>query len=148
MQLTSYTDYSLRVLIFLGSQPEGTISNINEISRAYGVSTHHLGKIVHHLGKLGLLQTIRGRNGGIRLALSPEKINIGWVVRQTEDNVNFVECFNADANQCIISPACRLKHVLNQALTAFLEVLDSYTLADLLKNQDELKRLFDQGKRC
>ncbi|WP_078428222.1 Rrf2 family transcriptional regulator [Alkalihalobacterium alkalinitrilicum] len=140
MQLTSYTDYSLRVLLYLGTQPENQLSSIKEISSAYGISNNHLSKIVFELGKLGLIETIRGRNGGIKLAKQPKSINIGAVVRQTED-LQIVECFNEEGNLCIISSGCRLKHVLNDAMKAFLKVLDSYTLEDILINKDYLRTL-------
>ncbi|OLO37920.1 Rrf2 family transcriptional regulator [Alkalihalophilus pseudofirmus] len=140
MQLTSYTDYSLRVLLYLGTQPENQLSSIKEISSAYGISNNHLSKIVFELGKLGLIETIRGRNGGIKLAKQPKSINIGAVVRQTED-LQIVECFNEEGNLCIISSGCRLKHVLNDAMKAYLKVLDSYTLEDILINKDYLRTL-------
>lgn len=142
MHLTSYTDYSLRILIFLGAKNDGDLSNIKEISETFNISKNHLSKIVHQLGKLGLIDTIRGRNGGIKLGRPTEEINIGWVVRQTEEDLNMAECFQQDMNQCIISSACRLKHVLNEALSAYLKVLDSYTLADILINKDVLKSFF------
>ncbi len=143
MRLTSFTDYSLRVLIYLGTQSKQKLSSIREISDMYRISNNHLTKVVYGLGKLGLVETIRGRNGGIRLAKKPEEINIGWVVRQTEEELDIVECFNDERNQCIISPACRLKGVLKAALEAYLKVLDQYTLADLLVNADALKEIFE-----
>jgi Rrf2 family transcriptional regulator, nitric oxide-sensitive transcriptional repressor len=99
---------------------------------------------VHELGKLGYIETIRGRNGGIRLAKRPEDICIGTVVRKTEENLSLVECFAGHGNHCILTPVCQLKHVLHEALEAFLHVLDSYTLADLLANQQQLQALFRQ----
>lgn len=146
MRLTSYTDYSLRVLLYLGTQPKDRLTSIREISEMYRISNNHLTKVVYGLGKLGLVETIRGRNGGIRLARAPEKINVGWVVRQTEEELDIVECFDDERNQCILSPACRLKGVLKEALNAYLSVLDKYTLADLLINRDELKVLFQSDR--
>lgn len=146
MRLTSYTDYSLRVLLYLGTQPKDRLTSIREISEMYRISNNHLTKVVYGLGKLGLVETIRGRNGGIRLARVPEKINVGWVVRQTEEELDIVECFDDERNQCILSPACRLKGVLKEALNAYLSVLDKYTLADLLINIDELKVLFQSDR--
>ena len=146
MRLTSFTDYSLRVLIYLGTQSKQKLSSIREISDMYRISNNHLTKVVYGLGKLGLVETIRGRNGGIRLAKKPEEINIGWVVRQTEEELDIVECFNDERNQCIISPACRLKGVLKAALEAYLKVLDQYTLADLLVNADALKEIFEENQ--
>ncbi|WP_066053765.1 RrF2 family transcriptional regulator [Robertmurraya korlensis] len=142
MQLTTYTDYTLRVLIFLGMQTSSEKSNIKEISSFYNISNNHLSKVVYELGKLGLIETVRGRNGGIRLAKEPAQINIGSIVRLTESPINMVECFDETRNTCRISPACKLKHVLNEALNSYLKVLDGYTLEDLLQNQDELKTLF------
>ncbi|WP_227935094.1 Rrf2 family transcriptional regulator [Alkalihalobacillus deserti] len=145
MRLTIYTDYSLRVLIYLSTLSENEKTNIKEIATAYGISKNHLMKVIFQLGKLGLIETTRGRNGGIRLALEPNEINIGSVVRHTEDDLNIVECFNPEQNTCAISPVCKLKGVLDQALKAYLEVLDHYTLADLTKNQSLLKQLLQQN---
>lgn len=142
MQLTAYTDYTLRVLIYLGMQSSGEKSNIKEISSFYNISNNHLSKVVYELGKLGLIETARGRNGGIRLAKEPVQINIGSIVRLTESPINMVECFDETRNTCRISPACKLKHVLNEALHSYLKVLDGYTLEDLLQNKEELKTLF------
>ncbi|GGJ59190.1 Rrf2 family nitric oxide-sensitive transcriptional repressor [Anoxybacillus voinovskiensis] len=144
MQLTNYTEYALRVLLFLGALEPGEKTNIKEISRAFSISENHLSKIVYELGKEGFIETIRGRNGGIRLAKKPEDIRIGAVVRHTEDNLSLVECFAGHGNHCIITPVCGLKHVLHEALEAFLRVLDSYTLADLLANKDRLQSIFQQ----
>ncbi|MFK2826143.1 Rrf2 family transcriptional regulator [Bacillus sp. B190/17] len=141
MKLTLYTDYSLRVLIYLASKPEEELSNIKEIAEAYQISKNHLMKVIHELGKLGLIETIRGRSGGIRLALQPEDINIGKVVRQTEDNFHLVECFNPDINSCAITSVCGLRHILYQALQAYLAVLDQYTLKDLTVNPTALRNL-------
>ncbi len=142
MQLTAYTDYTLRVLIYLGMQTSSGKSNIKEISSFYNISNNHLSKVVYELGKLGLIETVRGRNGGIRLAKEPAQINIGSIVRLTESPINMVECFDQASNTCRISPACKLKHVLNEALNSYLKVLDGYTLEDLLQNREELKTLF------
>jgi len=141
MNLKKYTDYALRVLIFTATKREGELASIKEISQVYHISSHHLGKIVFELNKLGLIETIRGRGGGIKLAKMPEEINIGMVVRKMENDFVILECFNQGTNHCVISPACKLKHVLNDALKAFLSVLDQYTLKDLVVNDDELRRL-------
>lgn len=140
MRLTRYTDYSLRTLIYVGLQ-EPRQSSIGEIARAYGISENHLTKVVHQLGRLGLIRTIRGRGGGLRLGMAPEQIVIGQVVRQTEDDLALVECFSSGA--CIITAPCRLKRALGEALRAFLAVLDGYTLADLLNGPEgsEVARL-------
>lgn len=133
MRLTRYTDYSLRTLIYVGLR-EPRQSSIGEIARAYGISENHLTKVVHQLGRLGLIRTIRGRGGGLRLGMAPEQIVIGQVVRQTEDDLALVECFSSGA--CVITSPCRLKQALGEALAAFLAVLDGYTLADLLKGPE------------
>ncbi|MGQ3301618.1 RrF2 family transcriptional regulator [Reyranella sp.] len=139
MRLTRYTDYALRVLTYLGAQPD-RVCSIAEIARGYGISQNHLMKVAHDLGKAGYIEGVRGRAGGIRLARAPEKINVGAVVRQTEDGFALVEC-----DTCVISPACELTRVLDEALAAFMAVLDRYTLADLLKRQTKLLRLLGVG---
>lgn len=142
MKLTSYTDYSLRTLIYLASLETDRLCNIQEISDAYGISKNHLMKVVHHLGKLGIIETVRGRNGGFRLALPPGDINIGKLVRQTEDGFYLVDCFNPDTpNACVITPVCGLSHILREALQAYLHVLDKYTLADIVKSPEAYREL-------
>lgn len=141
MRLTMYTDFSLRVLIYLGTKEKNELSTIQAISDAYGISKNHLMKVTFELGKLGYVETIRGRGGGIRLAMEPEAINIGQVVRKTEDDFHLVECFNCETNTCVISPACGLKGALNRALFAYLKVLDEYTLADFLHQKHQLANL-------
>ncbi len=131
MQLTIYTDYSLRVLIYLGVHCEKRVT-ISEIAKAYNISRNHLVKVVHQLSHNGWITTIRGKNGGMHLAFPPEQINIGTIIRQTEPHMNLLECFDKDNNNCSISPACSLKRVLYQARRAFMEVLDQQTLADIL----------------
>ena len=138
MRLTMYTDFSLRVLLFLGIKGSEKLSTVQEISDVYGISKNHLTKVTHELGKLGLIETIRGRGGGIRLNVDPKKINIGEVVRKTEDDFHLVECFNCATNKCVITPACKLKGVLHEALNAYFKVLDSYTLADFVENNEGL----------
>jgi len=137
MRLTMYTDFSLRVLMYIGTKDKTQLSTIQEISTAYGISKNHLMKVTYELGKHGYIQTVRGRGGGIRLALLPEEINIGAVVRKTEDDFNLVECFSC-TNSCIITPVCRLRNILHQALAAYITVLDQYTLQDLVCNKEEL----------
>lgn len=146
MRLTNYTDYSLRVLVYLATKPDGELSNIKEIADVYNISKNHLMKVTYELGKMNVIETIRGRNGGIRLAHSPDKINIGEIVRKTEEDFHIVECFDEEHNQCVISPACGLKHVLKKALQAYLAVLDQYTLSDLMKNQNSLLAYFSIKK--
>ncbi len=139
MRLTRYTDYALRVLTYLGAQPE-RVCSIAEIARAYGISQNHLMKVGHDLGKAGYVEGVRGRTGGIRLARPADKINVGAVVRQMEDGFELVEC-----GECAIAPACDLTRVLDEALAAFMAVLDRHTLADLLKRQTKLLRLLGVG---
>ena len=143
MRLTAYTDYSLRVLIYLGLRGE-RLATINELSETYGLSANHLMKIIHNLGKLGYIETVRGRGGGMKLAGAPEEINLGQVVRQMEPDFAIVECFDPERRaDCVITPACRLQLVLEKALGAFLNVLDNHTLADLLQNRTRLKSLLN-----
>lgn len=143
MRLTLYTDYSLRVLVYLGVRGQEHQATIQEIADAYNISKNHLMKVIHQLGQLGLIETIRGRGGGIRLAHDPNDINIGAVVRQTEEDFHIVECFNPESNLCKIAPECKLKNALFEALKAYLAVLDSYTLGDILHSKESLWALFD-----
>jgi Rrf2 family nitric oxide-sensitive transcriptional repressor len=131
MRLTNYTDYSLRVLMYLAVRP-GQLATIEEISQAYGISKAHLMKVVHELGRGGFLETIRGRGGGIRLVQSPEDITIGDVVRQAEEKMDLVECFDPATSACKIEPVCGLRGVLEDALDSFLATLDGHTLADVM----------------
>lgn len=131
MQLTRYSDLSLRVLIYLAVRREG-LATIDELASAYGISRAHLTKVVHQLGRGGFLETVRGRGGGFRLAREPEDIRVGEVIRYSEDKLDLVECFDPVRNRCCIAPACGLRGVLEEALGAFLETLDRYTLADLV----------------
>lgn len=140
MRLTNYTDYSLRVLIYIGAKDREELSNIKEIADVYCISKNHLMKVIHQLGKNGYIETIRGRNGGFRLARPASKIVIGEVVRNMEEDFYLVECLHEDSH-CIISPACKLRHILHQALQAYLHVLDQYTLADLIINKNDLKEM-------
>jgi Rrf2 family nitric oxide-sensitive transcriptional repressor len=130
MHLTLHTDYALRVLMYLALRP-GRRCTIEEIAGAYGISRNHLMKVALTLTREGFVDSLRGRSGGLTLALAPEKINLGAVVRKTEDSFDLVECFDAASNTCLIAPACLLKKPLAEAARAFLAVLDGYTLADL-----------------
>lgn len=129
MRLTLYTDYALRILIYLGVNGERQ-SSTAEIARAYRISESHLTKVVHKLGRLGLIRTMRGRGGGLRLGRPAADIRLGTVVRATEEDFILAECFSG--NGCVLTPACRLQGVLGDALRAFLSVLDQVTLADLI----------------
>jgi Rrf2 family nitric oxide-sensitive transcriptional repressor len=130
VQLTRYSDYALRVLIYLALEPE-RLATVEEIAQRYGVSRAHLTKVVHQLGRGGWVETLRGRRGGLRLARPPEAIRVGAVLRETEESLALVECFEADGD-CAIEPACGLRGALQEALAAFLAVLDRTTLADLV----------------
>ncbi len=138
MKLTNYSDYALRILIYLGLKRE-KLSTITEISDCYRISRNHVVKIVHRLGQLGYVDTLRGKNGGIRLAHAPEKINIGEVIRHTETSMDIVECFS-NQNSCIIGCSCVLRTAISEALSAFMAVLDDYTLADLMAPRRQLSR--------
>ena len=140
MKLTSFTDYSLRVLIFLAADPARR-ATIGEVASAFDISENHLTKVVHFLGKEGWLVNVRGKGGGMNLARAPEKIVIGRVVRATEGAPQPAECFGTDIDRCRIERACRLKGVLKQAADAFYAVLDRYTLADLVENRQVLARI-------
>jgi Rrf2 family nitric oxide-sensitive transcriptional repressor len=140
MRLTAFTDYSLRVLIYLGTAPQG-LATIDRIADAYGISANHLMKVVHQLGQAGYVETVRGKGGGLRLARAPESINVGEVVRRTEDGFAVVECFEKDKPSCAIAPSCVLKLALHEAVAAFLETLDGYSLADLVKPRKALAQV-------
>ena len=172
MKLTNYSDYALRSLIYLAVKPEPhLLANISDIADSYHISTSHLTKIIHQLGQLGYIDSVRGKNGGIRLARAPKDINLGVLIKQIEPDFDLVECFatpvtgranGADNNNartierpitliddtidkpklgCVITPACQLKAVFFEALVAFIQVLERYTLADIINNKDELAQL-------
>lgn len=140
MRHTVFTDYSLRVLMYVGVH-EGQLVTIDEISKIYDISRNHLTKVVHQLGVEGFIKTIRGRNGGIRLAMAPKDIVIGDLVSKMEEDFELVECFNGNKNKCIISEACKLRSVLGEALDAYMSVLEKYTLADVIENQTRLQKI-------
>lgn len=140
MRLTTFTDYTIRVLIFLALDRE-KLTTVGQLASSYGVSRNHLTKVVHYLGQQGYIETLRGKGGGMRLAQNPDGINIGALVRQTERNSVLVECFNPDGCECRIAPACRLAGVLAEAQEAFYQVLEKYTLADLMINAPALDQL-------
>lgn len=133
MHLTRFTDYSIRVLIFLAVKGEER-STINEIAETFDISRNHLMKVVQELSQKKYVTAIRGKNGGLLLTRDPATIVLGQLVREMEHGMELVECFHSD-NSCIITPSCRLRPILNEALTAFLAVLDRYTLADILSNR-------------
>ena len=131
MQLSLHAEYALRVLLYLGSQPDRVVPTA-EISDAYGISKNHLVRVMHTLSDDGYLRLIPGRAGGVALAKEPHLIRLGDVVRQAEPTLRLAECFDIKTNTCVIAPCCSLRPVLKEALTSFLATLNAYTLADLL----------------
>ena len=131
MRLTVHSDYALRMLIYLGLRPE-ELCTIQEIADAYGISKNHLMKVAYRLGQAGYVDAVRGRNGGLRLGRAAADIRIGDVVRGTEDHFILVECFAPESDRCAISGCCLLRQILSEALEAYLAVLDSHSLADLI----------------
>jgi len=140
MELTSFSDYCLRVLVFVAAHPDQRVT-IGRIAQSYGISGHHLVKVAHFLGKAGLLANERGRNGGIRLARPAATICVADVVRLSEGAGGPVDCFDAAAARCRIAPVCRLRGMLGDAVTAFYGVLERYTLADLVADPAPLRRM-------
>ena len=133
MQLTIFTDYGLRSLMYLAAHRDRMCS-VREIAAYYGISRNHLVKVVHHLGQIGYVDSVKGKGGGIRLACDPAKLKLGDVVRALEPSMDMVECFNRDTNTCRITGSCQLKHYLSEAKGAFISTLNAYTLADTVKN--------------
>ncbi len=140
MRLTRHTDNALRTLIYIALHDDAP-SRITDIARRMGMSEDHAAKVIARLADLGFVQTLRGRSGGVRLARPAAEVNIGEVVRATEDNLTLVECFDPATNQCPIAPACALAPALDEALNAFFAVLDRYSLADLTAKPRALERL-------
>lgn len=134
MQLSSFTDYSIRVLIYLSTLHAGELTNISKVSEHYTISKNHLVKVVHKLGQLGYIETIQGKNGGIKLKKSPKQINIGHLISQLEP----LELLNCSVSYCNISPACRLKKYLVNAKNMFIKELEQYTIDDLVNDNSEL----------
>ncbi len=145
VELTFFTDYSLRVLMYLGVRHDN-LCLISDIARDYAISRNHLVKVVHGLARGGFLRTFRGRGGGVTLACKPEEIRLGDVVRYTEGAFKPVECFH-DHNNCVVTPACFLPAILNEAFRNFISTLDRYTLADLLQKRSELDHLLSSASR-
>lgn len=133
MYLTLHTDYALRVLLYLAHFPERRVGT-QEISNAFCISKHHLVRVVHTLAEHGFVTANMGRGGGVALAMPPETIRVGRVVRACEPNFRMVECFDKESNTCPIISVCGLKAPLHEALQAFLESLDKYTLAEIAKS--------------
>lgn len=149
MRFTTYTDYSLRVLMYLTRNTQNT-ATISEISDFYQISRNHLVKVVHHLGLIGYVETIRGRSGGIKLAKSPGEIKLGDVVRQTEPDAGLLECLTPKLTSCVIDKQCRLKGILASAESDFIKALNQYSLeqfaAPIVKQKDLFKMISIQSK--
>jgi Rrf2 family nitric oxide-sensitive transcriptional repressor len=132
MQLTNFTDYGIRCLIYLASNQD-KISSVKEIALYHNLSTNHLVKIVHKLVQLGYISSRKGKGGGIKLASSPSQIKLGDIIEQLEPSMDIVECFNLSTNRCRIIKSCNLKHYLKEANTSFIRTLNNYTLDDAMK---------------
>lgn len=139
MYLTVFSDYTMRTLVYLGLQ-QGQLVTISSIAGAYGISENHLMKVVHHLGRRGYVETVRGKGGGLRLVRDAPSINLGEVMRTTEGNAGLLECLDHQST-CRIQSACRLQTILQEAQDAIYAVLDKYTLADLLHQKAPLARI-------
>ena len=139
MRINTFTDYAFRVLIQAAIRAPERVT-IDEVAKAYGISRNHLIKVINELARAGFLITTRGRGGGFTLSRPAARIKVGDVVRFGEDGHALVECFDAASNQCVITPACRLKGMLAEALKAFGAVLDKYTIADVCKEPGPLLR--------
>lgn len=135
MQLTIFTDYGLRTLMYLAAYPERRCS-VREVSEHYGISRNHLVKVVHFLSQLGYIDSSKGKGGGIRLAKPAELLRIGDLVRELEPHMQLVECFDKDTSTCRISSGCQLKHFLAEANDAFIKSLNRYALADAVRNKE------------
>jgi Rrf2 family nitric oxide-sensitive transcriptional repressor len=140
MRLTVYTDYALRMLMYLALKDDG-LATISEIATRYGISKNHLMKVAHQLGVAGYIETVRGRGGGLRLAQPMESIGLGDVVRHTEPDMALVTCFAPLDAPCAVRPSCVLRGALEQARDAFTDVLDAYSLADLVAPRARLRKL-------
>ncbi|MGF1693730.1 nitric oxide-sensing transcriptional repressor NsrR [Photobacterium kagoshimensis] len=139
MQLTSFTDFGLRALIYLATLPEGELASITKVTDVYSVSRNHMVKIINKLGQLGYVETVRGKNGGIRLGMAAKDIVVGDVVRAIEP----LQIVNCSEDFCHITPACRLKGILSTAREAFLHELDQHTLESLIDDNPPLRVLLD-----
>lgn len=140
MQLTQFTDYALRTLLYLGSHPEEVVP-ASQVSDAFGISYDHVAKAAKWLTQRGYVQAQRGKAGGLMLLRKPAAIRIGQLVSESEPHMHLLECFDRETNRCPITPACKLKKALFEARSAFLAALDAYTLADLLANRSHLVQL-------
>jgi len=135
MRITAFTDYSLRTLMYLASLPEGQLSSVKQVSQLYGISQNNLTKVVHKLAQHGYIHTLRGKGGGIRLAVSPDNIKIGTIVELCEKTVDGVDCLTS---ACFLQPACKLKLAMIKAVNNFICTLNEFTLADIVINKQEI----------
>lgn len=140
MRLTLHTDFALRLLMLLALEPD-TLHTIEEVATRYRISKNHLMKVAQTLVQKGFVESVRGRSGGLRLAKPADRINLGAVVRTTEDSLTLVECFDRETNTCVVAPACGLRGPLDEALAAFFAVLNKYSLADLVSNPATYRRM-------
>lgn len=146
MRLTVFTDYALRVLMYLALESDRRV-RIRDVAEAYGISHNHLMKVVNTLARAGLVESSRGVSGGLTLARAADELTVGEVVRHCEDDLAIVECFRSD-NQCVITPDCVLKQVFAEARTAFMDVLDGRTIADLVAPEKKLRRRLRLAQRA
>ena len=147
MRLTLHTDYALRMLMLLALEPE-ELHTIASVAERYRISRNHLMKVAQTLIQAGFVESVRGRHGGLKLGMDPAGIKLGAVVRATEDGFALVECFDRRRNTCVVTPACGLRKPLDEAVTAFLEVLDRTSLADVAQNPAKatrMRRLLTEG---
>ncbi len=146
MRLTQQANYAVRTLMYCAARPSDEVSKIPEIARTYGISETHLFKVLKILVDHGYVETLRGRNGGIRLAHAADRILLGEVIRAAEENFNLAECFDAAKQECPLLNSCTFNRVLKEALVAFFAVLDQYTIADLAEDKDRLQVLLNMGE--
>lgn len=144
MKLTTFSDYTLRVLMFLAAARD-RLATIPEIAAAYEISENHLMKVVHQLARQGVIESVRGKGGGIRLAHTPDKIRLGQIVRNSEGSAPIVECLSGQPVICKIAPACRLTPILIRSFEALYNTLDQYTLADLVPDDAQLSHLLSDS---
>lgn len=147
MRLNVQTDFALRLLMHLAVNG-GTLVTIAEIADRYAISRNHLMKVAHLLGRAGFVETVRGRAGGLRLSMAAKDIRVGDVVRRMESDFTLVECFQDGRSECLITPACKLKGVLHEAMAAFLAVLDQRSIRDLVTRNTSLKALLARDAAC
>ncbi|WP_373944713.1 Rrf2 family transcriptional regulator [Vibrio chagasii] len=141
MRITSFTDYGLRTLIYLACLPKDELSSVPKVSQVYKVSQNHMVKVIGQLKKLGYIEALRGKGGGIRLAVSPEQVRIGRVMRELEPHTDGVDCLSSP---CVLLPKCKLKAALAEAMESFFSTMDQYTLADLVENKEVASQILIQ----